>query len=78
MDKIAVDPAKPSSKIWKAAHSYNSEGAPGQLSIVVGEEYEEVTPASNGWVVVKSKNGEEGSVPTKHLGIYYTSNYLSL
>ena len=51
----------------KAVCSY--KGGPGMISLTKGEELEEVKPDEDGWTVVKKRNGGEGAVPTKHLGM---------
>ena len=42
------------------------------ISLTEGEEVEEVTPDEDGWTVVRKRNGGEGAVPTKHLGMKHT------
>ena len=44
------------------------KGAPGMISLKKNEDVTEVIPDDAGWTVVKKKDGNEGAVPSAHLG----------
>ena len=61
-------------KQLKAITRYESGGAPGLLSLSVGDIVTEIKPAENGWVLVRDKTGKEGSVPATHLSRLITKH----
>jgi len=62
-----VDPTKIPPKQWKAIQRYESRGAPGQLSLSLGETVTKIKSEQNGWVSVRNSAGQEGFVPSTFL-----------
>ena len=65
---MLVDPEEASFEKFKAIFPFNSKGAFGQISLKDGEIVVKMAPDKMGWTVVRNADGEEGGVPTKHLG----------
>jgi len=59
--KLVIPSAMPP-KQWKAIRSYQSRGAPGLLSLAMGETVTKIKPEQNGWVTVRNCAGQEGKV----------------
>ena len=74
---VSVDPSKPVALMWRAASSYNPEGAFGQIFLEEGDMVEEVKADDGTWTVVRKSDGAEGAVPTLHLGKVHSSSKLT-
>ena len=55
-------------KKLRVVSSYDARGALGHIDLTCGEYVVEIQPDKKGWTVVRTVAGEEGGVPTKHLG----------
>lgn len=54
-------------KKLKALHQYIAEAAD-EVDLDPDDEVQELDPDDGGWTRVKKEDGEEGLVPTNHLG----------
>ena len=63
--------------MWRASSNYDPEGAFGQICLEEGDMVEEVKADDGKWTVVRNSDGDEGAVPSLHLGKVHSTSELT-